>query len=710
MTLAAITASREQRQANLRRLLNPRHVAFVGGRSVAEAIRQCLDDGFAGAIWPVNPSLPEIAGLPCLPDIESLPEAPDATFIAVRREATIDVVRALARRGAGGCVCYAAGYAEVGAEGAELQRRLVAEAGTLALVGPNCYGLLNYVDGVVLWPSAHGGRRVERGVALVAQSGNIALTLTLNHRSVPFSHVVSVGNQAVLGIPDYVLALAEDPRVAAIALYIEGLTDIAGFAAAAARATALGKPIVVLKGGRSPLGARLAMSHTSSLAGDDALYDALFQRLGVIRAESLSGLLETAKLLAVLGRPTGGRLAVFTCSGGECLLTADRAAALGLALPGFTPDQEAALRAQLPAFATVANPLDYNTSLWGDRALLTQCFGTVLSGPFDAGMLMLDYPHEDAAGIDEYEAAVDALIAAAAVTGKPCMVASTLPELLPERTRQKLLVAGLAPLQGLDEALDAFALAARPLAADAGLPPPLPGRPAGQQRHLLDEWGSKHVLAEHGLGLPEGRLVTPDEAGAAAAALGFPVVAKVARPAIAHKTEASAVALGLGDAAAVEAAVARMAAALAAGGRPLEAVLVERQVAGAVAELIVGVKRDPPFGPALVIGAGGVLVEMVKDSTALLLPTSLAAIEAALGRLRVARLLRGYRGRPAGDVAAAVRAIAAVAETAIALGDRLVELDVNPLLVLPDGQGAVAVDALIVTTEPLGQSRRPQTA
>jgi acyl-CoA synthetase (NDP forming) len=702
VTLASLTMPGELRQANLRRLLNPRHVAFVGGRGVAEAIRQCLGDGFAGAIWPVNPSLPEIAGLPCFPDLEALPEAPDATFIAVRREATIDVVRALARRGAGGCVCYAAGYAEVGPEGAELQRRLVAEAGSLALVGPNCYGLLNYVDGVVLWPSAHGGRRVARGVALVAQSGNIALTLTLNHRSVPFSHVISVGNQAVLGIPDYVLALAEDPRVTAIALYIEGLTDIAGFAAAVAHATALGKPIVVLKGGRSPLGARLAMSHTSSLAGDDALYDALFRRLGVIRAESIAGLLETAKLLAVLGRPPGDRLAVFTCSGGECLLTADKAAALGLKLPGFTAQQQAALRAQLPAFATVANPLDYNTSLWGDRAALRQCFGTVLGGPFDAGMLMLDYPREDASGIDEYEAAVDALIAASADTGRPCMVASTLPELLPERTREKLLAAGLAPLQGLDEALTAFALAARAPAADAGLPAPLAGRPPGPERHLLDEWSSKRLLAGHGLALPDGRVVAPGEAAAAAVALGFPVVVKVARPAIAHKTEAGAVALGLADVAAVEAAVARMAAALAAGGRRLEAVLVERQVTGAVAELIVGIKRDPPFGPALVIGAGGVLVEMVKDSAALLLPTSPAAIEAALGALQVARLLQGYRGRPAGDVAATVRAIAAVADAAVALGDRLVELDVNPLLVMPEGQGALAVDALIVTDQRVG--------
>jgi acyl-CoA synthetase (NDP forming) len=691
-----------QRRDNLRRLLRPRHVAFVGGRGVAEAVRQCLAAGFSGAVWPVHPTLTEIAGLPCFRDVDALPEAPDASFIAVPSEPTIEVVRALARRGAGGCVCYAAGFAEIGEPA--LQRRLVDAAGDLALVGPNCYGLLNNVEGVVLWPSGHGGRRTQRGVALVAQSGNIALNLTLNRRSVPLSHVISVGNQAVLGIADFVSALAEDPAVAAIALYVEGLPDIASFAAAAAEARAAGIPIVVLKAGRSALGAALALSHTSSLAGDDALYQALFDRLGVLRVDSLPALLETAKLLAVAGRPRGERLAIFTCSGGECLLAADYAAALGLALPGFSPEQTAALREQLPAFATVANPLDYNTSLWNDEAALTRCFTTVLAQGFDAGLLVIDYPPEGATGRAEYDPSVAALIAAARATGTQGMVVSVLPELLPEAVRERLVDAGMAPLQGLEEAMAAFAAAARLerrwAAADA-LPALPPAAPIEGERRLLDEWQSKRLLAEHGLVLPAGRLATPAEAVAAARAIGFPVVAKIARPAIAHKTEAGAVALDLRDEAAVAAAVSRMAerAAGAVPGLVVEQLLIERQVTGAVAELIVGVKRDAAFGLALVIGAGGVLVEMVADSATLLLPTTSAAIGEALAGLRVARLLQGYRGRPAGDVAAAVPAIAAIAAAAEALGDRLVELDVNPLLVLPAGQGAVAVDALIVLAE-----------
>src|SRR5262249_5241647 len=256
-------------------------------------------------------------------------------------------------------------------------------------------------------------------------------------------------------------ALAEDERVAAIALYIEGLRDVPGFAAAAAQAQARNVPVVVLKAGRSELGAALALSHTSSLAGDDSLYQALFGRMGVLRVDTLPALVETAKLLAVAGPPRGDRLAIFTCSGGECLIAADRAAALGLTLPRFSNGQAAALRAQLPPFATVANPLDYNTSLWGDLGALTRCFTTALSGEVDAGLLVIHYRLDEAVGRGEYDASVDAMITASRAAGKPGMVVSTLPELLPAPVRERLIAAGLVPLQGLDEALTAFAGGAR---------------------------------------------------------------------------------------------------------------------------------------------------------------------------------------------------------------------------------------------------------
>jgi acyl-CoA synthetase (NDP forming) len=302
-----------RRRGNLKRLLAPRHLAFIGGRNLAEPIRQAKAFGFSGPIWAISPKLDSIEGIACFKSVRALPEPPDAVFLAVPREASIEVVGELAHAGAGGVIAYAAGYAELGPEGAELQRRLVEAAGDLALVGPNCYGILNAVEGVALWPSGHGLARVDRGAAIVAQSGNLSLNVTMNLRSVPFAHVISMGNQACLGLADYMAVLAEDPRVTAIALYIEGITDVAAFSDAAIGALERGVPIVALKAGASELGSRLAVTHTSSLAGDDALYDALFDRLAIARARSVPELLETVKLLSVARPPAGRRLAAFTC-------------------------------------------------------------------------------------------------------------------------------------------------------------------------------------------------------------------------------------------------------------------------------------------------------------------------------------------------------------------------------------------------------------
>ncbi len=699
--------SRTTRSENLKRLLKPRHIAFFGGAALGDPIRSCESAGFEGEIWVVNPRRDELAGRRCYRSVAELPEAPDASFIAVNREETIAVVRDLAARGAGGAVAYAAGFAEIGEEGAALQKELVAAAGDLALIGPNCYGLLNYFDGVALWADQHGGKPIERGVAIVSQSGNISLNLTMAGRSVPLGYVISVGNQAALAIGDYLEALVEDPRVSAIGLYMEGLSDVASFSRAAARALEKNIPIVALKVGTSDIGAQVALSHTSSLAGSDQLYEALFARLGIVRVDSIAGLLETLKLLAVVGPLAGPRLCVFTCSGGESALIADLAEPAGLEFAPLSREQADDLRRQMTVFTTIANPFDYNTAVWGDVAALELCFTTVMQSGFDVGVLMIDYP--EVAGCDPsgWDASVDGFIAAHKATGCPAVVASTLPELLPERTRARVLANGLAPLQGLMETVAGLGAAANyarrriALLADGGaeaLHLPGPARSAGEPR-LLDEWEAKQRLAGHGLSVPEGRRVSGAEAPAAAREIGFPVALKAIGRGLAHKTEAGAVALGLDSEAAVAAAVAEMSANLARGNGGAGGFLVERMVPGAVAELIVGVKRDPAFGLALVLGSGGVLVELLRDSATLLLPTDRRSVEQALSTLKGAPLLYGFRGRPRGDVEALVDAVMAVADFAEAHRESLIELDVNPLLVLPEGlgrnRGAVAVDALI---------------
>ncbi|HKP23346.1 MAG TPA: acetate--CoA ligase family protein [Dongiaceae bacterium] len=691
-------AELSQRQRNLRRLLRPRHVAIVGGQAMADSIRRCADTGFSGEIWVVNPKYPELGGRKCYASIADLPEAPDATFIAVPREATIEILKQLDARGGGGAICYAAGYTEVGGEGVALHAEFVKAAGNLAVVGPNCYGMLNFIDGICLWPTGALGQQVENGCALVMQSGNIALNLSRNDRSVPFAYVISSGNQAILNAADYVDALADDPKVTAIGLYLEGIKDVPAFSRAAAKALQCGKPLVALKAGNSELGAKFAMSHTGSLAGSGKMYDALFERLGIIRVHSVPQLLETLKLVSTAGLPKGDRLAVFTCSGGECLLTADLCDELGIPLPGFSKDQADDLREQLPNFATVSNPLDYNTSLWGHEDLLVKCFSTVMRGDFDAGMLVLDFatdgPETEAACM----AGVRALLKACTMHGKMPIVTSTLSELLPAVARAEVIAAKGAPMQGLEEALIAFAdvhrFAQRKSKAAAAALPATPA--AGETRRMLSEVDGKKLLAGFGLAVPESRVVAPSDAVAAAEALGFPVVLKVAEPLIAHKTEAGAVAINVKSPAEVEAALGRMDKSVSTylkGGR-IEKVLVERMVGDVVAELIVGVQRDPQFGLALVVGAGGILVELVEDAAMLLLPTSAEEVEAAIRRLKIAKLLAGYRGKPAADMAALVKSIMAIAAFAEAHRDTLLELDVNPLMVRADG--AVAVDALVV--------------
>lgn len=688
----------------LRRLLAPRHIAVFGGETAAEAVRQCGAMGYEGEIWPVHPRRDQVAGLPCHRDVASLPEAPDAAFLAVPREATVEVVGALAARGAGGAVCHAAGFAEEGEDGARLQEALREAAGGMPVVGPNCIGVLNYLDGTALWADQHGGRRVERGVAVITQSGNIGQNLTMQRRSVPLAHVITAGNSAVTGVPELIEALLEDPRVTAIGLHLEGVGDPEAFSRAARAAARRGVPLVALKTGTSELGARSNLSHTSSLAGSDVLCDALFRRLGVARVHEVGTFLETLKLLHVHGPLPGARIVSASCSGGEAALVADAAQAYGAELPELSAGAAEGVGAVLGPRVRVANPLDYQTAIWGDAEAQLRCFQALLGTPADVGLLLLDLPRADRCADGPWATTLDAFVTARGTGGaRPCVV-SSLPEGIPESVGERLIEAGVAPMQGVADCVRAI-MAARVVGrAPAGTAEPEPPTPprtrttgtrtpgakgASPHAHspVLDERAAKSELREAGIRVPDGGVArTPEEAEALARDLGHPVVVKALHPDLAHKTEANAVRLGLTDGAAVREAVTSM--------RGLaDRFLVERMETGAVAELLVGVRRDEQFGPALTLGTGGVLVELVRDTATLLLPASRTEVEEALRSLRVWPVLAGYRGRAAGDVAATVETVLAVARHAY--GSAVAELDINPLLVLPEGRGVVAVDALI---------------
>ena len=702
----------------LQRLFSPQSIAVFGGKAAAEVIRQCRKLGFAGDIWPVHPTRHEMEGLPCFADVASLPAAPDAAFIAVPSQSTVELARQLAARGAGGAICYASGFAEVGGEGAALQQDLVSAAADMALIGPNCYGMLNYLDGVALWPDQHGGRRLERGVAIITQSGNIGLNLTMQRRALPLAYLITVGNKAGDSMDAIIDALLDDPRVTAIGLHLEGLDDVAAFSRVAIRALERRVPLVALKAGSSALGARTTMSHTSSLAGPDKLYDALFARCGVARVFDVSALLETLKFLHVHGGLQGNAIVSASCSGGEASLVADLAQTHGLTMPELPATAHDRLFKVLGDKVTVANPLDYHTYIWGDLAAQTECFAGLMDCGFDAHLLVLDFPRADRCDDSSWQTTLDGFIAAQKQTGAAAVVLTSLPEGLPDEVGARLLQEGIAPMQGtvdcmlaighaarigaaqarwqqvlpVAQACNAISASASASAADAAATPDSAHAARPATSHMLNEVAAKQALQAFGLAVPQGRCVPAHEAADAAQELGYPVVVKAVSDTLAHKTEAGGVKLNLKNAGEVQNAVASMA-------HLTSEFLVEKMASDGVAEIIVGISRDAQFGLALTLGAGGILVELLQDTATLLLPVSRSDIHAALQGLKTWPLLEGYRGKAPGDVDALVDAVSAIAAYAQAHADRLLELDVNPIVVLPPGRGVVAVDALIHLTK-----------
>ena len=635
------------------RLLRPRSIAVIGGGNwCANVVEQCQKIGFSGDIWPVHPKRDTVAGVAAFAKIEDLPEAPDAAFIGINRDLTIEAVQALAEKGTGGVVCFASGFLEAQAEtfdGASKQEELLHVAGDMTVLGPNCYGFLNYLDGAALWPDQHGGVRTESGVAIVTQSSNIAINLTMQNRGLPVAYVVTAGNQAQTGLSDISCALLEDPRVTALGLHIEGVDDLRAFERMAQTARRVGKPIVALKIGKSDQAQAATISHTASLAGSDAGARALLDRLGIGQAESLPTLLETLKLLHIAGPLLSNRVASMSCSGGEASLIADSAHGSALVFPALDTEQQTGLRAVLGPKVALANPLDYHTYIWGDEDALTQTFTAMMQGDLAMGCVVLDFPRSDRCDVSSWEPVIVAAARAKKATGRPMAILASLQEAMPEEVSLRLVELGIVPFSGMDDAVAAMDIAAK-LAQDAGEAPPLLLPPAPGSERTLTEAEAKLALSAHGVRVPgSARADSAQAAADAATQIGFPIVLK--GEGIAHKTEAGAVALNLDSAKAVMTTATAM---------PTESFLVEEMITDTVAELLVGVVADPLHGYVLTLAAGGVLTELLGDNVSLLLPTTPEEIRASLDGLRVARSLKGYRGKPGADIEAIVDTVLAL--------------------------------------------------
>ena len=678
-------------KSNLHRLISPKSIAVVGNRGANFAIRESLKLGYSHQIWAVHPYLESLEGIKCFKDIKDLPEVPDATFIAVNAESAIEVVSDLKSMGGGGAVLYASGFGEVGAEGLMRNQQLVKAASGMPLIGPNCYGFINSLDGIALWPDVHGCEPVSEGVAIITQSGNIGLNMTMQSSGLPIAYMFTLGNQTNTNIADIIHAMLDDSRVNAIGLHIEGISDIKSFDIAAKRALMMKIPIITIKSGKTKASAKIALSHTSSLTGSDELYNALFERLGIARVETVPEFLETLKLINVLGVIEHGGVASMSCSGGEAGMMADLIDGLEINFPSLSSSHKAKVKQTLNDYVEVDNPLDYHTFIWGDRKRTSECFSAMMSGQFAATMLLLDWPKSKESEQKDWDATLFALSDALSGTSEKAIVLASMADCMPKRIIEECLSLGIAPMVGLDVCLKALNHSYKIGRAFSSNSSPdlevLRNSSEHKSKQQLTEYQGKQLLKKYGVTIPMGCLVeNVTEAIKAAEEISFPLTLKVSGAKLAHKTELNGVRLNIQNVKTLKEACDDL-------FKISPELLIEKMIESPICELIIGMDYDPTFGKHIIVGGGGVFVELLQDSSVLILPVSREDIRQALSNLKVFKLLEGYRGGMKGDIEAVIDSVMSVIE--LIRTNAVEELDINPLLVLKGSDGVVAADTLI---------------
>lgn len=694
----------------LQRLLAPRSIALVGGQWADTVGRQCQRLGYPGTLWRIRTRREaQSDDTCCWPSLGALPAVPDCVFVGVNRHTTLDIVREARAIGAGGVICFASGFSELHTEeGIALSAALREAAGDMPLLGPNCYGAVNYLDRVGLFPDQLPLRHPDRGVFIISQSGTIACNTLYADRSLPIAAIVTVGNQLCLDISDLVDAALDDSRITAIGAYLESLPDPARLRDAVLRARARGIPVVLCKAGRSESARRTVYTHTGAIGGPERYTDALLERLGVPRCETLAEFIETLKCLHTGGCLSGPNILVCGASGGDMALAADQLDGLALRMPTLPESTRERLAGILGRQVTLANPLDFQTGIWHDAAALRAMFDALFDTAMDGVVFVLDHPQGDGLDASSFATPLRCFLDAARHRQRRDSVAATLsamPESLPAALRDECLACGVVPLQGMHEGLRAIDHAVDRRQKSTP-PPPALGRPgvdassppddtrdaSPEYRAMpatLTEAEAKCILGRAGIPVPCGQIVAIDEAVPTARRIGYPVAMKISDASLAHKSDVGGVFLNLDTDEAVQAATESL-------GSLGRQVLIEPMIGNGVAELLLGVDVDRHFGPVVLVAAGGTLAELLDDTAILLPPYDEQAARSAIASLRIARLLSGWRGQAPGDVDAVVHALMRLQEL---LADptlqTLVELDINPLCVRPVGQGVMALDALI---------------
>lgn len=701
-------------RASLGRFLTPQSVAIIGASPERGRIRGILlhslrQNGYAGRIYPVNPSYAEIDGLHCYPDLAAIAAPVDLAIIAIPAQHVPPALADCAAAGIPHALIISSGFAEEGGARRATQAEIVALArrSGMRISGPNAEGFYNAIDHVAATFSPAIDRAADRGpviagarrIGIVAQSGGVGFALYNRARALglPISHVVTTGNEADLSVADFFAHLAADPATGVILLFLEAVRDAEGFRAAAATAAANGKPVIVVKVGQTAAGERASLSHTASIAGWRAAYDAAFQSLGLIATGDPDEAVALAAACATNPRARGPRAGVITVSGGAGAWVADALTTAGLEVPELPEAPQSRIRSFIPSYGATANPVDI-TAQAAHHGGLTRTIAVLSEEEnIDLVAVAISAASETRLSLDPPE-----LRQIIARHGKPVLLFSY--TLASDFARFRLAEAGAVVFTNLATFARAAHMLAHPPRPPSAPPAPPPLLATAQaalaaSSGTLAECQAKDVLAAAGFALaPRGLAGNAEAAVRAAREIGFPVALKLQSPDLPHKSDIGGVRLGISDDASLcEAFAALMAAGRRAGAR-ISGVLVEKMAAPGV-EMIVGVVHDPVFGPVVMLGAGGTAAELFRDVTYRLAPLDEAMAHEMIGELRSAPLLAGFRGAPPRDTEALARLIVALADFATAAGPRLREVEINPVIVHAKGQGCTVADALLTLAD-----------
>jgi acyl-CoA synthetase (NDP forming) len=704
---ATLTGQRVSSRA-LGRLLDPRSVVVIGASddpaSIGGAPLALLERfGYRGDVHLVSRTRREVNGKACVASVQELPEGVDVAILAVPRSATLGLLEELGQRSVGGAVVFSSGWAETGTAGAAEERalRAVALRHDIALAGPNCLGLVNFAEAAPLtFGDLSPNRRTSGGgVAVVAQSGamSLALTYAAMAQGTTVTHMVSTGNEAVLGTEDYLAALVSGRATRVVALLVEQVRRPAEFLAVARDAREKGVAICLLHVGRSERSRAASLSHTGAVAGDQQVLRAVLSREGVVFIDSLDELVDAAGVLAAGKLPGGEGVGLMTDSGALKSFAIDFASSIGVCLPSMKEATLQGLARELPEFATPSNPLDITAMGLNDPSLYGRAASALLADDEVATLVVASMPGSEVQNSQQMGALLPVLRGA----GKPVVYTIMGGELpLPEANREQIIEAGVPLFRSPERAMKAvrnLVSYSQSVARCTARSAPCPGTALSLSSWVhAREHEAKAVLSELGVPTPRGQLVTElEQARTAARRTGYPVVLKICSPAVLHKSDVGGVAFAANEAELDERyETVRSRLALSRPDAPVEGVLVEEVVAGGT-EMLVGCRRDSSWGPYTVVGFGGTLAEAIQDVAVVAGDADRAEIAAAVGSLRCAPVLAGARGRPPRDVSALLDTVEVIA-AALRASPGVAEIEVNPLLVLDEGSGVVALDAMVL--------------